>query len=248
MGINYPVLTVVLLLALASCRTPQRRNEILHDDFSYRPVDFTRVQLKAGFWKSWVETTCKVTIPFAFRKSEETNRINNFKYAAGVEEGRFGSKCGYDDSDVYKVVEGASYALMLEENPELRAYLDTLVAYIAGAQEEDGYLYTAWTLKANDYMDVWCSYSEEGRFKGSVISHELYNVGHMYEAAVAHHLATGDRSFLEVAIRNADLIYEICIEQQKRLLPGAPGNRDRPGKIISRHRKPEVPSSCPALS
>ncbi len=207
-------------MLLVSCQVQTLEQTQQDNDYTVDAVDFTQVELDPGFWKSRVETACKVTIPFAFQKSEETNRINNFKYAAGVEEGRYGSPCGYDDSDVYKVIEGGSYALMLEGNPELKAYMDTVISYIVGAQEDDGYLYTPWTLKANDYMEVWCSYSDEGQFLNSVISHELYNVGHMYEAATAHYLATNERTLLDVAIKNADLIYDVCITQGNNYYPG----------------------------
>ena len=162
------------------------------------------------------------TIPFAFGKCEETGRIDNFIFAAGIREGKFRGRYGFDDSDVYKIIEGASYSLMLNHDPGMEAYLDTLVAYIAGAQEEDGYLYTPWTLKANEYNEfACCSYHEEGQWIGTTgASHEFYNAGHMYEAAVAHHLATGKRTFLEVAIRNADLIYDVCITQGHDYVPG----------------------------
>lgn len=217
---NLLKLLVFACIVLMNCKTQDINTAPINQDLSLNPVDFTNVELNRGFWKSRVETACKVTIPFAFKKSEETNRINNFKYAAGVEEGKYGSPCGYDDSDVYKVVEGASYALMLEDNPDLKSYLDTIISYIAGAQEEDGYLYTPWSLKANEYMDVWCTYSDEGQFLNSVISHELYNVGHMYEAATAHYLATNERTLLNVAIKNADLIYDVCITQGNKYYPG----------------------------
>ena len=111
---------------------------------------------------------------------------------------------------------------MIRDDPHLRAYVDTLISYIARAQEDDGYLYTAWTLQANDYADMYCcSYAESGeRFVNGRWSHELYNVGHMYEAAVAHYQATGERNFLNVAIRSADLIYELCVVQGRMYYPG----------------------------
>jgi len=191
-------------------------------DYPVTPVDFTRVHLQDGFWKQWVETAVRSTIPYAFNKCEETGRIDNFIFAAGIEEGRFRGSFGFDDSDVYKIMEGAAYALMMDEDPELEAFLDTLILYVSGAQEEDGYLYTPWTLNANEYNDfACCTYSEEGRWKGtSGASHEFYNAGHMYEAAVAHYLATGKRSFLEVALKNADLVYDVCIIQGNDYVPG----------------------------
>ena len=191
-------------------------------DYPITPVDFTRVNLQEGFWKGWVELVHDSTIPFAFQKCEETGRINNFIFAGGLQEGKYEGSYGFNDSDVYKIMEGAAYALLIEEDPELRAYLDTLVHYISAAQEDDGYLYTPWTLKANDYNDfACCTYSEEGRWKEtSNSSHELYNVGHMYEAAVAHYLATDTKDYLDVATRNADLVYEVCITQGNDYVPG----------------------------
>ncbi|MDF1574852.1 MAG: glycoside hydrolase family 127 protein [Bacteroidales bacterium] len=191
-------------------------------DYPISPVDFTRVKLQEGFWKKWVETVQKTTIPFAFQKCEETGRIDNFIFAGGLREGKFRGKYGFNDSDLYKIMEGAAYALMIEEDPELAAYLDSLVYYVSGAQEEDGYLYTAWTLKANEYNEFYCcTYSDQGRWlETSNSSHEFYNAGHMYEAAVAHYLATGSRAFLDVALKNADLVYEVCIILGNDFVPG----------------------------
>ncbi|MFH0759706.1 MAG: glycoside hydrolase family 127 protein [Bacteroidota bacterium] len=191
-------------------------------DYPIAPVDFTQVKLQDGFWKDWVQTVQDVTIPFAFRKCDETGRIDNFIFAAGIKEGKFQGKFGFNDSDLYKIMEGAAYSLALGDNPEMEAYLDTLIQYITGAQEEDGYLYTAWTLKANDYNDfACCTYAEEGQWIGTPhSSHEFYNLGHMYEAAVAHYQATGKRNFLDVAIRSADLVYDVCITQGHDYVPG----------------------------
>lgn len=191
-------------------------------DYPITPVDFTQVRLEDGFWKERVERVHDATIPFAFRKCAETGRIDNFIFAGGIEEGQYRGDYGFNDSDLYKIIEGASYALMIEEDPELAVYLDTLVHYISVAQEDDGYLYTAWTLKANDYNEFYCcTYSDEGRWIATPYSsHEFYDAGHMYEAAVAHYLATGSRAFLDVAVKNADLIYDICMIQGNNYVPG----------------------------
>lgn len=214
-----PVLFLVYMSLLCSCESKPAESS---RDYPISPVDFTSVKLRRGFWKDWVETAHETTIPFAFQKCEETGRIDNFIFAGGIEEGKFQGKYGFNDSDVYKIMEGAAYALMIEEDPGLRAYLDTLVYYVSEAQEEDGYLYTAKTLNANDYTDFYCcTYSEEGRWiETPNSSHEFYNAGHMYEAAVAHYLATGSRSFLDVAIKNANLIYDVCITQGNNYVPG----------------------------
>ena len=193
----------------------------LESDYPIQPVDFTQVKLHEGFWKSRVKTATEVTIPYAFKKCEETGRVNNFIYAGGIKEGHFEGEQGFDDSDLFKVLEGAAYSLMLEDNPEFRAYVDKLVYYIGEAQEDDGYLYTAWSLKANDHMELrCCSYDERGRYIGSKFSHELYNMGHMYEAAVAHYQATGEKDFLNIATKNADLTYKLCVEEGELYYPG----------------------------
>lgn len=206
-------------LALNSC---QREAAQAATDYPVIPLDFTRVHLEEGFWESWVDLVRETTIPYAFQKCEETGRIDNFIFAGGLAEGNFRGAFGFDDSDVYKIIEGASYSLMLYPDPELESYLDTLIYYMAAAQEDDGYLYTAWTLRANEYNHfACCTYHEEGQWKGtSGASHEFYNAGHMYEAAVAHHLATGKRDFLEVALKNADLVYQVCLEEGKEYTPG----------------------------
>ena len=204
---------------LTSCESATEVNFV---DYPIGPVDFTKVELQAGFWKTWVETVHDVTIPFAFQKCDETGRIDNFIFAAGIKEGKFQGKYGFNDSDLYKIMEGAAFALMIKEDPALKAYLDTLVYYVSEAQEEDGYLYTAKTLDANVYTDFYCcTYSEQGPWiETPNSSHEFYNAGHMYEAAVAHYLATGSRVFLDVALKNADLIYDVCITQGNNYVPG----------------------------
>ena len=190
-------------------------------DYPIQPIDFTKVQLKDGFWKSRVETATKVTIPYAFKKCEETGRVDNFIYAGGLKAGKFQGEYGFNDSDLYKIMEGAAFSLQTGKDPEMRAYLDQMVTYLAAAQQEDGYLYTAWTLKANEYADMTCcSYHEDGQYVGSQFSHELYNAGHMYEAAVAHYQATGTKDFLNIATKNADLVYKVCVEEGNNYYPG----------------------------
>ena len=150
-------------------------------DYLIKPVPFTDVEIDDQFWKPRVDTAINVTIPYDFEKCEETGRIDNFDKAAGLmggaHEGIF-----YNDSDVFKVVEGAAYALQVKPNPDLAAYLDGLIAKFAAAQEDDGYLYTARTIDPAN-IDEQCG---PARWSNLKVNHELYNVGHMYEAAVAH--------------------------------------------------------------
>jgi DUF1680 family protein len=186
-------------------------------DYPIKPVPFTNVNLTDKFWAPRIKTNKEVTIPLAFRKSEETGRIKNFKIAGGLEKGKFCTQYPFDDSDIYKNIEAASYALQLFPDPKLDAYLDTLIGYIADAQEKDGYLYTNRTIDPNNTHE-WAG---KERWKNDeVLSHELYNAGHLYEAAAAHFLATGKRSLLNIALKNADLVNNDIGWGKLEIVPG----------------------------
>jgi uncharacterized protein len=191
----------VLIVFIISCINQTGREEM--PDYPIKPVPFTDVHLKDSFWLPRILTNSEVTIPIAFKHSEETGRIRNFEVAAGLAEGTFSSIYPFDDSDVFKIMEGAAYSLMSRPDKSLEDYLDSLIWIISLAQEEDGYLYTNRTIlgeKAPEWAgnERWQHVREH--------SHELYNAGHMYEAAVAHFMATGKREFLDVAIKNANLV------------------------------------------
>ena len=177
-------------------------------DYPVKPVPFTAVHLADRFWLPRIEVNRAVTIPFAFAKCEETKRVWNFERAAAALRGeKVEDKTppGYpfDDTDVYKVIEGAAYTLSVKPDPELEGYLDRLIAKIAAAQEKDGYLYTTRTINPAK-PHPWAG-TKRWELEG-VDSHELYNLGHLYEAAVAHYQATGKRSLLEIALKTADLL------------------------------------------
>lgn len=180
------------------------RAEEPRKDYPYVPVPFTAVTVEGGFWGPRMATNREVTVWYDFKKCEETGRIDNFAVAGGLKEGGFRG-IYFNDSDVVKVVEGAAYALALHPDEKLDRYLDELIAKISAAQEDDGYLYTARTINDPEYNYP----GKENRWSHLGHGHELYNVGHMYEAAVAHFRATGKRSFLNVAIKNADLVCKV---------------------------------------
>ncbi|MEM7659129.1 MAG: beta-L-arabinofuranosidase domain-containing protein, partial [Bacteroidota bacterium] len=182
--------------------------------FSVAPLPFSEVEITAGMWQDRLETNRKVSIPFAFQKCKESGRIDNFSIAAGQENGDFRGK-RYDDSEVYKVLEGAAYTLQTHPDPTLERYLDSLIQLIAAAQEPDGYLFTTRTIKPDQPADA-----SPGRWSDLGRDHELYNAGHLYEAAVAHHQATGKTSFLEIAIKHANLVYEEFVVQERAGVPG----------------------------
>lgn len=171
------------------------------NEYPFTPIPFTQVRMEGGFWGQRLDTNRTVTVWYDFGKCEETGRIDNFTKAGGLMPGTFRGQV-YDDSDVYKVIEGASYTLATTPDPRLDQYLDDLITKIAAAQEDDGYLYTYRTLKAGDAAGP-------DRWTALISSHELYNAGHMYEAAVAHFLATRKSSLLKVALKNAELINRI---------------------------------------
>ncbi len=171
-------------------------------------VPFTAVHIEDAFWRQRIETNREVTVPYCFEKCEETGRLSNFAKAGGLLEGEF-EGIYFNDSDVYKVIEGACYTLAQEYDKELDQYLDNLIANIAAAQWDDGYLNTYYTLVAPEKR--WTHLSQ---------MHELYCAGHLFEAAVAHHQATGKRSLLDVARRFADHIDSIFGPGQRYDVPG----------------------------
>jgi DUF1680 family protein len=191
---------------------------VLKKDYPIRPVEFTRVKLQDQFLAPRLETNRKVTIPFALKKIEETGRVDNFRKAAGLMPGPHTGK-RYNDSDVFKVMEGAAYSLTLHPDPKLKSVLDELIRLIGRAQEPDGYIYTARTINPERPAEG----AGAERWSNLRVSHELYNVGHMYEAAVAFYQATGERSFLDIALKNADLL---CRTFGPGLRRGFPGHQE----------------------
>lgn len=173
-------------------------------DYPIRPAPFTAVHVQSEFWSPRLETNRQTTVWYTFNRCEETGRIDNFAKAGGLMPGEFRG-IPFDDSDVFKVIEGAAYSLAIQPDPKLDTYLDELIVKIAAAQEPDGYLYTARRLFPEERMPEM---SGRTRWSNLINSHELYNVGHLYEAAVAHFQATGKRTLLEVALKNADLLCE----------------------------------------
>ena len=173
------------------------------------PVPFTKVKVaEDSFWGQRLKASREVTIPLAFSKCEETGRYENFVKAAkqmhspvnlGYEVGGF----SFDDTDVYKTIEGASYVLQTYPDTKLEAYIDSVLTIVASAQESDGYLYTARTMNPL-HPHEWAGDTRWS--KEEVLSHELYNLGHMVEGAIAHYQATGKRNFLDIAIRYADCV------------------------------------------
>lgn len=185
-------------------------------DYPVRAVDFTAVKLTDSFWLPRVRTNHSVTIPASFARCESTGRVKNFEMAA-AKEGKFCTKFPFDDTDIYKTIEGASYSMAVTPDKKMDAYVDSLIAIVAKAQEPDGYLYTARTIDPAHPHD-WAG--PERWVREHELSHELYNSGHMFEAASAHYLATRKRNFLDIALKNADLLVQTFGPGKRGVAPG----------------------------
>jgi DUF1680 family protein len=188
--------------SLFAAASPERQ------DYPFKPVPFTAVHLNDMFWAPRLETNRTVTIPYAFGKCEESGRMYNFERAAAVLRGenisdRKAPGFPFDDTDPYKVLEGASYSLAVQPDPKMSAYLDKLIALFASAQERDGYLYTTRTIDPQ-HPHGWSG--TKRWINEQDLSHELYNAGHLFEAAAANYQATGETNLLHVALAEADLL------------------------------------------
>ena len=185
--------------------------------YPFSQVPFTSVKISQNsFWGARLKAAREVTVPLAFSKCESEHRYKNFEMAAytlkhpghaGLETPEWNvSKImgfSFDDTDVYKTIEGASYILQTYPDKKLTAYIDSVLNVVGAAQESDGYLYTARTINPKHPH----SWSGSKRWsKEENLSHELYNLGHMVDAACAHYQATGSHKFLDIARRYADCV------------------------------------------
>jgi DUF1680 family protein len=186
-------------------------------DYPIQPVTFNHVHVHDQFWAPRIATNADVTIPYVLQKCRETGRVDNFLKAAGKKAPENLTEYPFDDSDIFKVIEGASYALQVKPNPALDRSIDSLITIIGEAQEPDGYLYTFRTMKPAK-LHPWIS--PKRWEKDPDLSHELYNSGHLYEAAVAHYLSTGKKTLLNIATKNADLIVKDFLVGKAPYFPG----------------------------
>jgi uncharacterized protein len=187
-------------------------------DYPIKPVSFTDVKLADEFWTPRIVTNREVTIPEILKRCQETGRIDNFAVAAGLKKGRYAGVYPFDDTDIYKLIEAAGFSLSTHPDPELEKTLDGIIELIAAAQEKDGYLYT-WRTIDPVGAQAWggpTRWSNIGR------SHELYNAGHLFEAAVAYYQTTGKRALLDVALKYADLADEVFGPDKRHDADGHP--------------------------
>ena len=169
-----------------------------------QPVSLDKIKINDNFWAPRIKVNHEITIPHVFRKCEKTGRIDNFSRAARLLNNGKKPNFPFDDSDVFKVIEGAAYSLIIKPDLRIEQYIDNLIEKIAVAQEDDGYLYTTRTINPEN-PHVWAG---KKRWElVSILSHELYNMGHLIEAGIGYYNATNKRRLLDVAIKCANLIY-----------------------------------------
>ena len=194
-------LLIIFSLSTVQGITAQR----IQMDYPIIPVPFTDVQFNDSFWQPRIETNRTTTIPLALKKTKPAviyldaarHRNLKLKNAPKVKPHRFHT------SDLYKVIEGAAYSLQTCHDAKLEKQLDDIIEIIEGAQTTDGYLYVAHILGIND------GGMGTGRYDFVLHSHELYNIGHLYEAAAAYYQATGKRKLLDVAIKSANHVNKV---------------------------------------
>lgn len=233
------ILTSIVLAAAAIMPATAQKTKTLSNGYPFSQVPFTNVKIAHNsFWGSRLQAAREVTIPLAFSKCETQHRYKNFEMAAytlqhpghkGLETKEWNvSKFmgfSFDDTDVYKTIEGASYILQTYPDKKLTAYIDSVLDVVAAAQEPDGYLYTARTINPK-HPHNW---SGDKRWeKDETLSHELYNLGHMVDAACAHYQATGSTKFLDIAKRYAD-----CVVREV-------GPKDGQAKVVPGHQIAEM--------
>jgi uncharacterized protein len=185
-------------------------------DYSFTAVPFSSVHITDKFWLPRLKINHTTTIPASFERCEKTGRVKNFEMAA-ARSGKFCTIFPFDDTDIYKTIEGASYSLSIFPDKKLELYIDSLIDKVAKAQEADGYLYTARTIDPLHPHD----WSGANRWqKEREMSHELYNSGHLYEAAAAHFIATAKKNLLNIALKNADLVCSVFGKDKLHVAPG----------------------------
>lgn len=199
-------------ILFASCAGPlsesgenQSQKEDKHEH-TIQKVSFQEVRITDNFWRPKIEVNRITGIRHALQQASQS--IEYFDMAAGKKKGEHKGNLA-SDSDVYKIIQGAAYALYHTPDKELEEKIDSIIDRIVAAQQADGYLFTYWII--NDPTQRWQNLERK---------HELYCAGHMFEAAVAYYQVTGKRKFLDAAIRFADHIDSIFGPQKRLAVPG----------------------------
>ncbi|MBM79246.1 MAG: hypothetical protein CMJ78_01475 [Planctomycetaceae bacterium] len=227
--IRFSIVALALFFNVASAQSA---------DYPLKPVPFNKVKMTSDFWRPRLETQRKTLVPFAFERTqpgvEHLKAARDFLAGKKVEDHRAHR---FIDSDLYKVMEGAAYLLQLRSDPELETQIDELASIIAGAQHKNGYLYPSHTTGAGSAKHMM----GDKPYTFIVHSHELYNVGHMYEAAIAYYRATGKKTLLDVAEKSAQHINKVIFEGDPEYNKGkpirqAPGHQEMELALVKLYR------------
>lgn len=191
------------------------------------PVSFDKVTLKDKFWSNRMKLQKEVLVPVAFERTQDAveDLRKTANYLKGIE-GSLPAPHRFNISDLFKVIEGAAYLLKMERDPELEKQIDDIAKIVSEAQEDDGYLYPAHTTGTAEKHEHWGGAGMgDKRYSWVVHSHELYNVGHLYEAAVAYYQATGKKNLLDIAEKSAKHINKVFFEGDTKYNNGKPVNQ-----------------------
>lgn len=211
---KYLGITAIATLVIACSQTKKTtevqtkkatNKTVLISGYLIEPVAISKVKITDDFWLPIIKRVQEKTIEYAIAKCTEEGRFDNFLIAGKKMNGQVKGKMPFDDSDVYKIIEGASNSLISSPNPKLEVLLDSLISIVKIGQEKDGYLTTWRTINPAKPPADWVKVDKGVRWEYMNMSHEEYNAGHMYEAAAVHYKATGKRNFLDIALKNADL-------------------------------------------
>ncbi len=233
-----PVKTLVLLAAFLQLAVAQESTSNKSTDYALQPVPFNKVEMKSDFWRPRLVTQRKTLVPWAFERTQPG--VEHLKAARDVLAGKKveGHRPHrFIDSDLYKVMEGAAYLLQLRKDPELEQKIDEIAEVIASAQHENGYLYPSHTTRVGSAKHMM----GDKPYTFVVHSHELYNVGHLYEAAVAYYRATGKDKLLQVAEKSAAHINKVFFEGDPDYNDGkpirqAPGHQEMELALVKLYR------------
>lgn len=199
-------------------------NSLIANAYPIQPIPIRNIKITDKFWLPIIKRVQEKTIEYAIAKCSEEGRFENFLIAGGVKKGEVKGKMPFDDSDVYKIIEGASNSLISSPDPKLEVLLDSLIGIIKKGQEKDGYLTTWRTINPRKPPADWVKVVDGVRWEYMNMSHEEYNAGHLYEAASVHFKATGKRNLLDIALKNADLFVKTFGDEKGKIL-AVPGHQ-----------------------
>ncbi len=192
-------------------------------DYPVQPVSFTSVKLTDNFWAPRIKKIAEVTIPMTFDLCESTGHIQDMQISGETDSGKMQAINPFDNPDLFKLIEGASYSLQTFPDPVLETYLDTLIGKVAMVQGTKGHLYPGHTVESMK-SDSALNY-KTGNNKiapDSAMRYELLKLGHLFDAAVAHYKVTGKRTLLEIAIKSADQVISNLSSERAKDYYGQP--------------------------